>query len=71
MLYKNVFIDTNSFFQEEEIYNSYENKVKRVFKKIKPTILASRELYKKFRYILVKLIPKILYRNTYQEKLSR
>jgi len=61
MLYKNVFIDINSFFFKEEIQRSHENKLKKVFRKIKPKILTSRELYEKFRYILMKLIPKILY----------
>ena len=46
---------------KEEIYNSHENKLKKVFRIIKPKILASRKLYEKFRYILTKLIPKILY----------
>jgi len=59
------------FFFKEEIQKSHENKLKKVFRKIKPKILTSRELYEKFRYILMKLIPKILYWNTYQEKLSR
>ena len=29
MLYKNVFIDTNFFFKEEEIQSLYENKLKK------------------------------------------
>ena len=57
-------IDTSSSLKEEEIHSSHENKLKKVFRKIKPKILASRELYEKFRYILMKLIPKILYWNT-------
>jgi len=49
------------FLKEEEIQSSHENKLEKVFRKIKPKILVSRELYEKFRYILMKLIPKILY----------